>query len=514
MALTVRFWNYSKRENSTKTPSNDSSYLYTNVLLKDDCSVVNPVLKIQAPSTINVYIWNYCRITEFNRYYFVNDWEFSAGIWYIYLEVDVLASFKTEIGIQRLYVLRATYNTDDTMAYNQHILDTSYPCTANTPTYNSTAINNPYAIDDGFNLTGTYVVGVINSQANNGAVTYYAFTIAGFQEFCQKLYSYSSGWLDIDVNEISEDLQKALVNPFQYVVSCVYIPVDITDIADVAFVTTSTIYFGWWSVNIYSSARIVNSAMHLDKTLSLNIPRHPRAAQRGNYMNLSPYTTYTLRFYPFGTVDIDTEAVIGYTTLDLYISLDVVTGSAELNIAVNGKNNPIRVLSGQLGVSIPTASIQVDFMSLGTKSTAIAAGASAINQLTSGSGSWWQNTVDKAKNFVGNVRNKNWSAIGQGAKNVLSNVASAAMASKATVESINSQGTGSLFSTQPVTLSGKFLLTTDEDFEHTGRPLCEIRYLNTLKGYILCKDADVNIACSEREKAAIQSYLQSGFYME
>ena len=505
MALTVKFWNYAKRENATSSPATTPLATYNNVLLKDDCSLVNPALKIQAAFNTNVYTWNYCFIQEFNRYYWVTDWMWQDGLWVCELQVDVLASFKTQIGQQSVYVLRAD------SAYDGTIIDTTYPCTAEAPTYQSTAVDNPYAVaaSGGSIFGGSFIVGIVNRYSDNGAVSYYAMTTAQFQEFCGKLYNYSSGWLDIDVTEISENLQKALVNPFQYIVSCIYLSIPVSSLAGAT--SRATIYFGWWFVNLSSAAKVVYSIHNVDNTISLTIPRHPQASARGSYLNLSPYSYYTLRCYPFGTIDIDSEAIAGYNTLDLYFNVDVVTGAAELNIAVNGKNNPIRTLSGQVGVQIPTASIMVDYTNLG-KSTAIVAGAAAVAEVGGGSGGFFENAREKWNNFVGNIRTGNWQQIGNNVKESITKISSSALAAKATVEVMGTQGTASLFYTQTLSLSGRFLPVADEDRTHRGRPLCQVKTINTLSGFILCSDADVIIPCTDREKAAIQAAMEAGFY--
>ena len=505
MSLVVQFWEFAKRENATSIPSTNPLVTYNNVLLKDDCSIVNPALKIRESVNVRVQDWNYCYIPSFNRYYYVTDWIWQAGLWIAELQVDVLASFKTFIGNQTVYVLRSASNYDGT------IIDTTYPCTSAAPTYQSTAVDNPYAVggSNGSSLGGSFIVGIVNRHADNGAVSYYAMTTAQFQEFCGKLYNYSSGWLDIDVNEISEELQKALVNPFQYIVSCIYLPIPVSSLP--GSTSRATIYFGWWYVNLSSAAKVVYSFYHVDNTISLTIPRHPLAATRGSYLNISPYSFYTLRCYPFGTVDIDSEAIAGYNTLDLYFNVDVITGAAELNIAVNGKNNPIRTLSGQVGVSIPTASIMVDYTNLG-KNTAIVAGAATVAEIGGGAGGFFQNVREKWNTFVGNVRAGNWQQIGNNVKESITKISSTALAARATVEVMGQQGTASLFYTQTLSLSGRFLPVADEDNTHRGRPLCQVKQINTLSGFILCADADISIPCTDREKAAIQAAMEAGFY--
>lgn len=505
MGLTVKFWEFAKRENATSVPLDSAaSATYNNVILKDDCSVVNPALKLKVPLSTRVYDWNYCRIQEFGRYYYVTDWMWQEGLWIAELQVDVLASFRDRIGQQSMYVLRSASQSDG------NIVDGTYPTTAGAATYSASSVTNPFAGLYSAN-DGTYIVGIVSKNASG--VRYYAFNYVGFRLFCNQLYSYSSGWLDIDPSEISEDLQKALVNPFQYVVSAFYLPVPVSWFTTNGIGTaTTTIHFGWWDVSITSGARILDPGILYSFTTSLTIPKHPSASTRGAYLNLSPYSIYTLRYYPFGTIDIDTEAICNWNTLDLYTDVDICTGKAILTLAVNGKSNPLRTIESSVAVPIPTASVNVDYMGLGSKATGVAAVASAVGQLGSGEGTFFQNVVQKGKNFVANLRAGNTAAIASGAKEAASNILSTAMAAKATAEIIGQQGSYTLFDVQTLTLSGRFLPVAPEDLDHRGRPLCQVKTISTLSGFILCADADIAIPCTDREKSAIQAYMEGGFY--
>lgn len=505
MALTIRFWSFAKQENSTSIPPNNlAQKTYTGVLLKDSCSVVNPAIELKVTMATNVQSWNYCQIVEFNRYYYVTDWVWSGGLWVGELQVDVLASFRDRIGQQSLYVLRAA------STYDGNIVDGTYPTTAGAATFSSTAVNNPfsglYANND-----GTYIVGVVNKSA--AGVQYYAMNLFGFRSFCNKLYTYSSGWLNIDPTEISEDLQKALVNPFQYVVSAFYLPVPVAWFTSNNIGTaTTTVEFGWWDITTTVAVRKIDAGVLYNNTTSLTIPKHPSAATRGAYLNLNPYSIYTLRYYPFGTVDVDSEALSNWNTLDLYTDVDICTGKAILTLAVNGKSNPIRTMEATVAVPIPTAAVNVDYMNFGSKATGIAAAASAISQLGAGEGTFFQNMVQKGRNFIGNLRAGNRTAMAEGAKQAASNILSTAMAAKATAEITGQQGSYTLFDTQTLTLSGRFLPIAPEDNAHRGKPLCQVMTISSLYGFVMCADADVSIPCTDREKAAIQAYLEEGFY--
>lgn len=63
--------------------------------LRDESSIINPVILIEYSNPTN---FNYCYISEFGRYYFVDDVVVvRTGLLRLSLSVDVLESFKNEI---------------------------------------------------------------------------------------------------------------------------------------------------------------------------------------------------------------------------------------------------------------------------------------------------------------------------------------------------------------------------------------------------------------------------------
>lgn len=511
MALTVKFWDFGKQNNSTAIPATTPNKTYVSVLLKENCSIVNPSIKLYEAMTTNVYAWNYCYIQEFNRYYFISNWVWEVGVWVAQLQVDVLASYKTLIGMHTFYILRSHLDSSDNLLYDGDVVDTTYPVTADAPTYSSNTAGNPFAGYD-FGTSGTYIVGVISEGA--AGVTYYAFNSTSYNDFCSLLFNYSTGWLGSGITEISVDLQKALINPFQYVVSAIFMPMPISWFSTTGYSATSTIKFGWWSVSLTGS----NKGYALPKNVlyqfinTLTIPKHPTASSRGNYLNLNPYSTYTLRYYPFGVFDIDSVAISNYNTLSIATDIDVVTGRAIMTVYVTSKAEPLRVVEGNVSVPLPTVSINVDYVNLGSRSTAIMAGASAVSQLGAGTGTFLQNAKTNVSEFFRTTAPWEVGKIASSAGETVSNIASAVLASKATAEIMGMQGAFKLPATQSLSLSGRFLQIADEDIDHRGRPLCQKRMINTMKGFIMCSDADVRIPCTDREKTAIDAFLNNGFY--
>ena len=63
-------------------------------------------------------------------------------------------------------------------------------------------------------------------------------------------------------------------------------------------------------------------------------------------------------------------------------------------------------------------------------------------------------------------------------------------------------------------LDYQFFRPIDDDNTHNGRPLCDVRQINTLSGYMLVQDGDVTTTGTAAEDRQIRQYLESGFYYE
>ena len=85
--------NSSPVEKIGKTLSAGNTY---NCALKDNTSVLDPVIIIQTSD--NIYTYNYMYISDFGRYYFINDIvSLNNNRWMIKAHVDVLETYKVPI---------------------------------------------------------------------------------------------------------------------------------------------------------------------------------------------------------------------------------------------------------------------------------------------------------------------------------------------------------------------------------------------------------------------------------
>lgn len=466
LAQLIRF---SKRRNSTKQPDlSQSTAINGNIL--DNCNITSPSIRFKL-SNDEVNVYNYAYIAVFNRYYFINEWTFERGFWIARMSVDVLASWKTNIGMSTQYVLRSTTKN------NPYIIDTMYPTT--TELYRDCISGTQlFSIND-----GCYVVGIISGGDNfwGKGVSYYVMDDSEFSALVSFLLN-DTEWTGIDfatLTDMSEELLKTLFNPFQYIVSCYYFPVKI------GASTPSPIVFGWWTTTL-TAGQLVATNLRTD-TASIAIPRHPQASERGKYLDSAPFSRFTFTYKPFGILPLDANVLARYDTLYYCIHVDYISGKGTLNISFSEDfNQELVYTSVEVGVPIQIAQISRDLTNI---ASLIGEGANALTDLLGGA----DGVIANAINGIGN----------------------ALSATGSMVRTSGSNGGYSDFDEPNAPfLTSEFYKVVDEDLAHHGRPLCEDVVLSSLSGYVQCADAHVSIFGTEDEMSQIDDFLNSGFYYE
>ena len=474
--MQVIFFSYSKRPNSTARPTPGSGTSCT-CQIKEESSFINPILKLSnnalMQGTFNPSAFNYCMISYWQRYYYITDWVYLNGIWECYLSVDVLASFKTQIGLTSAYVTRSH------SAYNGDIIDNFYPTTS------VQSIVKISISSDIYHTTisgGCYVLGCINNVTTNrfGAVTYYVLNDSQMGSLLNYLFS-NNIYNDSNITEMGEGLYKSMFNPFQYIVSCNWFPFP----ASAVGTTSAEIKVGYWSTGVTGAL-----AQYIVKEIGFKsntaIPLHPQST-RGNYLNHAPYTTVTAYYPPFGEIPVDTSFMQYGSNNYFYgrMFIDFITGVADCYFSITngyeGTADPYKFMtmrSAQVGVPIQLSQVMTDYVAV------LEAGA---NSFQSG----------LTLNFGGIFKN---ALIGEAA-------------SYPKVSSIGANG--SLVEIiEPPYLIVQFNQVVNEDIAEHGRPLCAVKTINTLSGYIQCGDNDFAFGGTKAENEQINNYMHEGFFYE
>ena len=491
MSVRVNFYTFSKKANSTAQPTGTGA-AYDCIFL-DGADVLQPTIKLNVGMAAGVTAYNYCYISDFHRYYYVQRWFFDTGLWHAVLSVDPLASWKSAIGSYTGYVIRSSAASDGS------IKDTFYPAKAN-PVHNTKAIslsNLGVTWTDSLAM-GSYVVGIISGQGV-GSINYYVMSPSEFTSFITAVYNNTNDWMNsVSITDISVELLKTLFNPFEYIVSAMWFPMTVPTGASVG-----SIPLGWWSVPA-SGANLASDLVPLLQ-YPVTIDPHPQAATRGSYLNSGPYTNITVDFQPFGLFPLDASIVCGHSvTMNLFI--DYITGTACLHVVVNGDNATTSVIyssAAQVGVPIQIAGRQP-----------------SVGSMIAGAGALFVDSIGATAGVLGDIASVSstmFTEIARGGQQV-ANGASAILSAVSTglkrMSSTGSNGSRAQLAVAEFYVSEDYLLLADEDNAQFGRPLYQVAQVSNLAGYLKMGDSDISFPGLAEELNAVRSHLVNGFYYE
>lgn len=448
---------FSKKPNSTKQPASPRASITCR--LKEPCSVLNPIFLLTGYNLSDNYVkWG-------SRYYYINDIVIIGNeLAEYHCSTDVLATYKTQIGSSSQYILRSS------AASNGRIVDNYYPTLAKN-THEVKSITSPFVDDVS---EGCYVIGIQGkgSGGNGGAVTYYKATATAMKALVNYLLSSPSSY---QVTDISEELLECIFNPMQFIVSCMWYPFNVPTMNGDCTV-------GWWQADISGIDMV--STLEWGTNFSIPIPKHPKAATRGQYLNMPPFSRYKLQAAQWGIIPLDNFNLLDASNLEGDWKVDLITGSGQLHIKLRDKIAHEGIFTTQIGVPVQ----------LGQNMFNQGALMSGIN-----------NTLSFGKSaLTGQAGSMLTSGLGA--------MLDAASLSQAVPSTLGSNGT--LSYSNIFAIMADFIDVADEDNAQMGRPLCEVRTISTIPGYILCEKADLDVAASPSEKDQIVSYMDGGFYYE
>ena len=498
MSIPVTLLTFNKRENSTLKPSTAqiSGGSTLDCLLMDNTSLMNPTFKLNVGG--NPVGFNYCYVPSFERYFFINDWTYETGFWYASCTCDVLASWKTEIGAGTHYILRSA------SAYDGSISDDMYPAKMSGIEEISTPVQgNPFSwLSD-----HSYILGIVGEAPSNdyqvGSLVYYHMDETALRYFVGWLMDNIDDWSGLD-GEYSQGVMKALINPMQYIKSCIVMPVAAPP-ADSIHRPTS-IRFGYYTCSMSGVGRIAmllaSSPMAYETDL-ITVPKHPSASTRGSYLNCQPFSEYTFHFGPFGNIPLDPMVLNRNDEIFMSLAYDLTSGICRCVLKGNDETDDILFNgSASVGVSINISQVFVDGL--------------AMQQATTDS------VFSMANSFVSGVAGVAMGSVMSGIGGLVG-IAQAATtgiqdATRLSFPIVSGLSDGGSFlpyhDTWNIYLLFKYYQIVDENLTELGRPLCSPRQINTLSGYILCSGADAIIPGTHDEAQKVNNYLNSGFFYE
>lgn len=475
--MNVNFYEFKKRENSTAQPGALVPYQTFDCKLKDDTSIIHPIIELAKPANLNwstVLGFNYCYISDFSRYYFVRDIIFKSNVIVeMHLDVDPLASFKSQIAVANEYVLRSASN------YDGDIVDNLYP-TKGIVTH---AVNQSTGVPFDSNDIG-YVIGSINNETTNkfGAVQYYLMNSSNIGLLMQYLLGQN---LDVCQDtesliiglsvEIQNGIARALANPAQYLVDSYAIPYA----SKLSVDSSASVKTGYWIAPASGSPLLTNFSFGIDSG-TIDLAQHPQAASRGNYLNGSPFTKHWLILGPFGIYSLDASRFINVHQVEYNVAGDQF-GNVRCDISCQGAR--IDRLYANVKCPFPLAQVSVDAM--GTLQSALTA-ADKVGQLYAGEGT----QLEAASGILNFAQSLLPQVTRSGAQGTMSGIFGNFLA------------------------VSEFLEVVDDDLAQRGRPLCQKVAIGNLSGYILVSDPDIAISGTAEENTMIKNYMANGFFYE
>lgn len=455
--MRVTFYNFTKKKNSTAQPSGGTSL---ECQLKQETSIGNPTFIINGWNAA----YNYAYVPIWGRYYFVTDATYLTGQRVeVSCSVDVLATYKSNISDYTAFVERSATQ------FNVFVTDNLVSNTLDIVAQDHKISTFPSPFDRD---TGTYMLRVVNHTSSSTGICTYALTVGQLSSFMDAMFS--DGTFG---DALSDEVTKTFFNPFQYVVSLMWVPVSIDAISG----SSENIYFGWWDSGV--SAIKVSGDYAGGVTSIINpvtIPENKYADFRKYHSAFSQYYLYLpcIGSVPISGSDIENGLVITLT-------IDIITGNAEYHLQEAGESGGVGTLIAtymcQMGVPVQIGQLN-----------------SMLNGVISGVGG-----------VVGNLLNGNiGGAIASGVDSVQD------------VTSPTPSVNGTQGSKYMITALGRVDVTClnygtcDRPETVAGRPLYKNIKLSSLSGYIKCGAASVPIPGYDSEKDTLNNYLNSGFYLE
>ena len=294
MSFNVDFYNFSKRKNSTKQPSGTHTTLVCE--LNDNFNLIDGDIVVNTGRTQSAKIYTYCYIAEFDRYYFVTNWTYQNGLWYVTLTVDVLATYKANILATSAFILYAQ------TAFNSHIVDTRLQQVSIASNHISSGNNRFFDLDGWYDQIILFFVSEATNLSSAGAVQAYAVDRSQLKDVSQSLYSAGT--------TVWQDLLAQAGSAKDCITKCITVPYDIPS------ASSTEIILG----NYHTG---VNGKPVLGRTLlpscDISIPW-----QTSDYRRF--YHKFSLILPFVGAVSIAASDIVSDSRLSVNAQIDILTG--------------------------------------------------------------------------------------------------------------------------------------------------------------------------------------------
>ena len=462
------YTSFAKRKNSTKQPTGGTEI---DVVLKEPCNMYNPVFKCATNITAARYVY----ISDWGRYYFVNDITFENGLYLLSCVSDPMATFKSAIGSLSADV---EYTSSST---NTDIMDPRNRPTNNVTSKVTTVLD---LADYGFSLSGGYILGIVSNQGFN----YYYLTQAMFDTICNNL---------LDIDSVTE-INNTFFNVANCIVSCMWTPYTPDHDATASIITIGH-GTNVTSLDVGVGYKITQrTELITPTTTAISFPTDDLGLDF-SYLDLEPYSQATL-YLPFvGLVPLDLDVIAQAKAINLNIAIDQIACEIAYKI-MRASGEVIATYQGGYGAVVPIASQGGEVSAKQSVAPLIALGGVA---------------VAAAGEATGNV--------GMVIAGATAGLTSMGLRLKApTIHTqINGALSSAIASRLGLALRATVITRTpsetniDTAFKAiSGMPYFKQDTIGSLSGFVKCNGASIDISGFDEDRETINTFLNNGFYYE
>ena len=473
MAFTVTLYQFQKRKNSTLQPSALQG-VELSCELKQPTSYKNPVFTFFVEAGFE---WNYLKWDSW--YYFITDVvSVRNNIFEVYCKLDVLATYKTEIGATSAFVL---YDTTG----NSEIVDSRL----------SQITTASFANADGTSTmfeAGTCVLLGIVGKSSAGIWAVSEATAKGLLDSIDDWlddihieapsggFSFSSVEAGLEsLMDVGTEAVRQLIatgNAANAIRSALRVPIS----ADKFPGSSGRIYLGNYDTKL--TGKQLSGTMNATEVFSIGIPW-----QASDWRRQSPYHEIYLYLPYAGLVSLPPSELIGNTSLSVTLRV-ACNGMVVYNVSAGGKF--IGRYSGNCASSYMIGRSNINPLSaMGAIGAGVGAGAGV---LAAASGA---------------------AAVAVGAAGILGML----MQSKPLPSSIGTGGGGAFtdgYIPQCFTIYHNTNVDPSSVAAAIGTPTMAVKTIGTLSGFVQTREASVNASCYEDVRTEINNLMDGGFFYE
>ena len=449
--------NFSKRINSTLRPSS-SAGMEIDVVLKDDCTIENPVFILSGTN----YAINY--ISAFGKYYFVDKITIinSSMCEYSCVE-DVLATAKSQIASTTALILRSTSN------YNGELRDDLVSTYATRKSTSHTAFAMP------FDSEGCFILSVVNDKSSStGYVANYVIAASGFQALAKWLSGNGTDYGGDTFDMVSDYLIAQFGDCFECVRGVRWIPIPYATAK--GYGNGQIIRVGKYNADAYGYLLNTNALLHDSTSIDLSdvIP--------GDFRCGAPYTSVDVYLPFYGLVPLNPADC--RTSVQVEYNIDLCACDCHVTFYSTGTNHEKMLASVHYDLGVDTPIAQVGRNAVAVTSAAV--------------------------NTIGAIATQNPLSLIDAGVGLISSVASNGVSQKGALSG------KSLSNIVEIIAYVTVVDTTEPDdlLNRYGRPCMEVLTIGNLSGYVQTSGASVATGLTQGETSKINGMLNEGIYYE